>query len=551
MAKQNSKYSVSGTITDANGFPVGDNKVELLLLELRTEKTVGQAQTDADGAYHIAYIPPAGRVVVDLRIRALDSGGQVLAVSAVQYRAPLSAVINLVLPAADSQENGAMQLVNRLKAAAGNVNLADLREDKDLRDISTLTAATGEPPVRIARLSVAHQLAVVSKIAVDVHFAWLEAGFPENLDLLVTLPSEHLKSALENAAAQGILDQKDSDYWDKTVQKLKRANIPQPLGLLAASNLYQPVSAIQTGEADYIKRVLDQNLRRIILENLPEISPATRQQIEARISGKDIWDNPEEELGSVIFRSIAPTPPPGGTQWPPKGIGPDPCKINQMAFSRSKVRDVLQLDTPLQYHPFFAEPLRRVKTFEYAKLVSVTNSKAIALLEQGMHADEWSEDTLQTAVAAQIVTQTETKKLSRLGTLSRLAGHNPGLVTLLHQNAPDDLTKLVDDTTWDWQVLIDRNQNMLPPGETSATFAEKMGTKIELAYPVPYFLHHRLKAEPTGSPLALFHKNNPSEAWLRHDWLQGDHAEFKWTGIAQAKREQSFGHLQPISAFFG
>ena len=536
MAQLNSKFRVSGIITQADGLPYDNAGIELLFVGLREESVIGKTKTNTEGVYQITYTPPAGRAVADIRIRVLDSGGRIIAISAVQYRVPQSATIDLVVPAADALENGTIQLVNRLKATAGNINLADLREDRAFRDISTLSASTGEPPRRIARLSLAHRHAVVSKIAADIHFAWLEAGLPEDLDLLVTLPSEYLKSALENASVKGILDQKDSDYWEKTVQKLKRANIPQPLGLLATSNLYQPVSTIQTAEAEYIKRVLNQNLRRIILENLPEISASTRQRIEARISGTDFWDNPDEELGSVIFRAIAPTPPPDGVQWPPKGIGPDPCKINQMAYSRSKVRDVLQLDSPLQYHPFFAEPLRWVKTFEYAKLVSVTTSKAIALLEQGMHADEWSEDTLQPAVAAQIVTHQEAKKLSRLGTLSRLAGHNPGLVTLLHQNAPDDLTKLVANTPLDWQALIDRNQIPLPPGETPATIAEKLATQIELAYPVPYFLYYRLKREPAGSLLALFHKNNPSDTWLRHDWLQGNHAEFNWTGIAQAKK---------------
>lgn len=538
MATRNPKFSAAGTITDANGFPVEGVQVELLLVNLRAETPLGQARTNEAGTYRIAYARAASHPVADLRIRVRDSRrGELLAVSPVLYRAPLQAVIDLALPARDAGKSGLTQLVNRLQPLLGNVKLADLREDRELRDISNLSAAIGESPLRIAQLRQAHRLEAATRISADLHFAWLDAGLPDDPAQLAILPAEQLENALQAAAAQGLLEDRGADVWKKMAAQLKRGNIAQPTGLLRAGNLFTPPGDVETSEADYVQRTLNRHLQRIILENMPDISPAGVQILQARLQGVSFEDAAGLEIREVLERQIMPTLPGDGNSGPilpPEDI----CKIKAHAPYRAKVGEVLELNKPLAENQLLAEPLRRAKTFAYAQSAGLSHAKTIALAERGLLADVWAEDTLRTAVEERAISAAEAKKISRIGTLSRIVGLNPDLVNLLYQNAPQNLAELVAYTPRDWQALVERNQAPLPPGFTAETYAETLAQQTEMAYPLPWFVHYRLQQEGENSLLRKFHQNNPAETWAAHDWLRGDHAGFKWTGISQANRPE-------------
>lgn len=538
MATRNPKYTATGAITDANGLPVEGAPVELLLVNLRQEDLLGRAVTDAAGAYGISYSPPDARPLPDVQLRVLDADGRPAAVSPVLYRAPLHAVIDLALPAHDAGKSALTRLTSRVQPLIGEVPLAELSESGERRDISRLSAATGESPARIARLRAAHRLAASTGLSADLHFAWLEAGLPEEPDRLVTIPADQLDAALRTAGDRGLIDRSDDETRRKAVRQLKGSAIPQPLGLVRQEVYFQPVSRLPAAESDYAHEVLSRNLRRIILETLPPVGLPTRQKIEARLSGIDYRDHPDALLSEVIFRSILPAPPPDGSGWPPVDLDDDECAILQHYAARPTVRQELQPDTPLHAHPFFIEALGRVKTFEYTALAGVNAPEAVALLEHGLTAVNWSDEALRPLVEESAISAETASALARLGALSRLSGGHPGFVKVLHDTAPANLADLAAFAPSDWQALIDRNQIVLPTGETPASFAQTLAANLELAYPVAYFLHHRLGQEPSGSPARLFHQNNPSDAWLSHDWAQGDHAVFQWTGIADENRPQ-------------
>lgn len=536
MATRNLKFSAVGTITDANGFPVEGVEVELLLVNLREEKPLGQVATNDAGAYRILYSLPAQRSVADLRIRVLNVRSQeVLGVSPVLYRASLETVINLSIPAQDASKSSLVQLINRIQPLIGSIKLADLREDKELYDISKLSAATGELPLRIARLSQAHRLEAATRIAAELHFAWMEVGLPEDPVQLAILPTEQLERALQFAAEQGLIEDRGTNAWKNAAAQLKSGNIAQPTGLLQAGNLFKAASEVGASEVKYVQRVLNQHLQRAILEHMPDVSPATVQIIEARLQGTSFQDVADLEIREVLERQIMPTLPRDGYTGPTLSHD-DRCKIKNHAPYRAKVREVLYLDKPLYENPLLAESLRRAKTFAYAQTVGLSHAKTIAMAERGLMADEWSEDTLRIAVEERTLTSSEAQKLSRIGTLSRLVGNNPDLVHLLHRNAPENLAELVAYTPRDWHSLIERNQVLLPPGIAAETYAETLAQQVELAYPLPYYVHHRLQQEGEDSLLRKFHQNNPVGSWVAYDWIRSDGTAFKWTGIAQAER---------------
>ncbi|TXH71704.1 MAG: glycoside hydrolase family 3 protein, partial [Lysobacteraceae bacterium] len=77
--------------------------VVLVDRDLRSEQPLGTDVTDADGAYRIKYserqFRRGDKGSADLLLRALDGGGRVLAESQVLFNAPMSALIDLVVPA--------------------------------------------------------------------------------------------------------------------------------------------------------------------------------------------------------------------------------------------------------------------------------------------------------------------------------------------------------------------------------------------------------------------------------------------------------------------
>ncbi|MDX1909646.1 MAG: neuraminidase-like domain-containing protein [Bacteroidia bacterium] len=540
------KFSVSGVITDANGFFVEEAQVELFLVNLRATVSLGEASTDEAGAYRIAYSKPQGLEAAGIRIVVRPArGGRDLAQSPVLYKAPQHATINLSLPVENTVRGDFSRLINRMQPLLGQIRLTELREDKNQRDISELSAATGEPLARIARLRRAHQLDEATRIDAELYFAWMEAGLPDDPGRLAVQPSEYLESILQAAARRGLIGDRGEEGWKRAIANLKGRLMTQPVALLESQNLFSTVADLSGPDAEYVNRLLSQHLERTILENMPEVAPATRLAVE-RLLLDGLGDaNPDVELGVILkddlpLDNFDPSTPGAGlspTPYPP--FPPDePCKLQRHAAYRTTSRSLLSLDTPLVEHPLLAEPIRRAKTFVYAQAAGVNTRKTVKLAERGLTADEWSEDTLADAIKDGIITKAEADALSRIGTLSRIIGIHPDLVGLLNNTAPRELAKLAEYTANDWALLIERNRVALPPRIADAqTYAKTLEDRFEQAYPLPYFVHRRLQQQAANSSLRKFHNQNPSGDWATFDWLKGDLKTFKWTGISADARK--------------
>src|SRR5438093_11201290 len=95
---------VKGTIRLADGSPAAALQVAAVDQDLRSEQALGQSITGRDGSYVIRYGAPladrAERGTADLVIKAHGADGALLAASPVLFHAPLSAVVDLTIPAA-------------------------------------------------------------------------------------------------------------------------------------------------------------------------------------------------------------------------------------------------------------------------------------------------------------------------------------------------------------------------------------------------------------------------------------------------------------------
>lgn len=98
------QFTVSGTVTDANGKPAADVMVRAFDKDLRTEQLLGEARTGTSGHYQIRYnaeqFAPADATsdaAPDLVIRVSGADGRSLAESPVRFNAGRNETVDLVI----------------------------------------------------------------------------------------------------------------------------------------------------------------------------------------------------------------------------------------------------------------------------------------------------------------------------------------------------------------------------------------------------------------------------------------------------------------------
>ncbi len=158
-----SQYEVNGTVRLADGAPAASVNVSAFDRDLRSEQLLGQAQTDRNGAYRIQYsasaFDNAEAGSADLVVKVFAADGSLLATSSVLFNAPLSAVIDLMIPAEIRQPLSLFEKIRQaLKPLLNGVPVPELEEDAQHQDVSFLSGETGFDTTVLARFALAHRL---------------------------------------------------------------------------------------------------------------------------------------------------------------------------------------------------------------------------------------------------------------------------------------------------------------------------------------------------------------------------------------------------------
>ena len=189
-----SKYTLSGTITQAGSTHLPSLTIAAFDCDLRREEKLGETQTDRQGKYALSYTAKqftrAEKASADLLIRVFDAQGKELAASGIHFNAGIEAEINLELPAGTVGALSEWQYIATvLKPLVQGIPFHELEEDASHRDLSFLSGEAGFPLEQLRRFVLAQRLGKMAALPAEL---WYALFCREVLPGAAGLPDENL-----------------------------------------------------------------------------------------------------------------------------------------------------------------------------------------------------------------------------------------------------------------------------------------------------------------------------------------------------------------------
>lgn len=174
-------YVVQGTVKDANGRALAGLLVKAYDRDLRSESVLGEALTDAKGAYRINYTPAAftshEKKTADLFLRVFTSGGKQIFETdfdRILFNASDYETIDISIPTPITPDiNEFDHIVREIAHLIVGVRISELEEAGKNRDVSFLAKETGIAAEKLEHLIVAHRLSVEARIDAAFFYALL------------------------------------------------------------------------------------------------------------------------------------------------------------------------------------------------------------------------------------------------------------------------------------------------------------------------------------------------------------------------------------------
>jgi hypothetical protein len=248
--------SVSGMVLEANGGGEPGVMVQAFDKTLRHEKQIGHAATtDAGGNYLITYgdneLAHKGGRPPDLLVRAYDAKNNVIGVSAIMFRAPEQAQINVVVGGTLFVGFSELELTAQaVDPELDGASAAALSTD----DVTFLANDTAVSIVQVQAYADANRLAPVLAVSVAALYGLLREGLPPDPAALAATSPQLLRDALTNAVSGNIVPASVTATIDATVAALGAAAAttavaPPPAGQVNTGTILTSggvASALQT-----------------------------------------------------------------------------------------------------------------------------------------------------------------------------------------------------------------------------------------------------------------------------------------------------------------
>lgn len=197
---------IHGAITFLDGTPLASSTVQLLAQSHDNEARIGRdSKTDETGWYTIDY--PESAAAVGLVVRALDGNGAMLGESAVLFRAPRIATVDITLPRAAA---GRSEL-ERIATAVDQAFPSSTTEQPTADQIEFLAQAIGSPAIQIAQYVLARRLGAAYRAPAEVFYVLARAGLLPTDGPLSIPPANQLREAIDDAVRTGRIPPPKSD----------------------------------------------------------------------------------------------------------------------------------------------------------------------------------------------------------------------------------------------------------------------------------------------------------------------------------------------------
>ncbi len=509
-APTDDQYSVSGRITWSDGGPAEGQIVRAVDRDLRGEEPLGpyapefhtETRSNRDGRYEISYrreqVRQAELGSADLVVRVLDGNRQVLVASPTLFNAPRHAVIDVVLAQGLA---GLPSEYERVVTPIGR--LLDRPLPGGLRELqpSDLTFLVGETNIASDRLlALLRAVALNSealppgdrvsdgapRVAVDSaqidatpgFYGLIRLGVPGEWDALAGLTVEQLTQHLTRAVAEAIIPA------DLMVARLAEfihhaAHLVRETTFTAAAPLAEPDlrwAVTSTVDNPVVDSRLDRALAGSVEAALGTMSPQLRlavTTVSADLSWRQVVSSTVAEVATTALRRAA---------------GANPALAEESATLRRQlaqqpvttVSDALHLTTTVAANPILASEVRAVTAAGLARVAGLPAAAVSAVTVAGSALFDAAEQTLKDLTERQTITAGQASALRAILDLGDLTDHNLPLVEKLSAQGPMNLA------AWDstrWSQFITQTATVLPPGETTETYAANLVANLEFAYP--------------------------------------------------------------------
>ncbi|CAM4080751.1 neuraminidase-like domain-containing protein [Vreelandella rituensis] len=357
-------FEVRGKVSLANGSPAVGLKVVAVDRDLRREQTLGEAQTDRNGGYHIRYserqFRRAEKQNADLIVRALGPDGGVLAASDILFNAPASASVdlviaeNLLLPASEFERLG-----SELAPLLEDVPLAQLTAE----DVAFLVGETGIDAQHLGFFTISHRLATETHLSPAFFYGLARQGFPAALAPLLALPPSTLHSAIvaaieANQAPQALKSELDAIFWrwqDLVAQFAGEPEHPSGTGRpstpLRLEQLDTPIRAALTAgdrAASHLQASLNELLREQLTAALSEQSHTTLAAFTQSMPEIDLATQADQDLRRFMRNQVITA------LVSDRGIAGTLSESIDTLSTTTTLGELLGLDQPVRQHPLFS-----------------------------------------------------------------------------------------------------------------------------------------------------------------------------------------------------
>ncbi|RYF98411.1 MAG: carboxypeptidase regulatory-like domain-containing protein, partial [Chitinophagaceae bacterium] len=198
-----SAFKVTGTVSDNSGAPLNGYTAEVFIVTIDNAVSAGKTTTDRNGQFSIGFARTRIMSFPDLEVRAYREGEKIFSRSAIRFNAKTEEVIDVIVPAekvsVDSEFN---TLLTELRPHLGQLQINDLKEDDQAKQITYLSNKTGWDGRITAMVASAHKLGNSLRVDPSHVYALLRSGIPATEDEIKSVSLEKAEAAIKYAIAQ-------------------------------------------------------------------------------------------------------------------------------------------------------------------------------------------------------------------------------------------------------------------------------------------------------------------------------------------------------------
>ncbi len=172
---------VYGMVYDEWIEPMAYAPVMIFDKDIRSERLLGEGQTNEKGEYTIVYpkekLTGTDRGGANLVVRLYGTDGSPLCTSPVNYNAPaqLRTDINLG-PRGEMGDSGFVKNVSLIRPFIGELPIHDLTENKKVHDLSFLVSKTGIPPNTLVQLVASFRFEKWTGLGAEIYYGILNSN---------------------------------------------------------------------------------------------------------------------------------------------------------------------------------------------------------------------------------------------------------------------------------------------------------------------------------------------------------------------------------------